>query len=311
MMEDEIATDTGKPTLSLAPSSPTAIQPVSEIVAPADIDQLASAFKKFEEFKRRLLNKGDSIDIRGKIFLKKSAWRKWALACGVSDDLVNVERTPLQGKDADESFSYRIVVRAFHVPSGRSSVGVAIASLSEKDAWAHPEHDVFSLCHTRAKNRAIADLVGGGEVSAEEMTGDPDPGPTTNRGSDIDSLSVAQSEPSQERPPNAETGQIVTEYPLIYAGRTVGAAKVDRKQDHITFVPDKAVKSDSGPIVNFLVPRVLEASKKKHAEFDYILKVNNGLLETVVVKPLPAPDTLDDLLGAVAWAFSKASESKQ
>src|SRR2546430_8950291 len=172
MTEDEIATDTAKPILSLAPSPATAIQPVSEIVAPADINKLAAAFKKFEEFKQRLLNKDDSVEIRDKKFLKKSAWRKWALACGVSDDLVNIERIPLQGKDADGSFSYRIVVRAFHVPSGRSSVGVAIASLSEKKDWAHPEHDVFTLCHTRAKNRAIADLVGGGEVSAEEMVAD-------------------------------------------------------------------------------------------------------------------------------------------
>ena len=31
------------------------------------------------------------------------------------------------------------------------------------------EHDVYATAHTRAKNRAISDLVGGGEVSAEEM----------------------------------------------------------------------------------------------------------------------------------------------
>ena len=31
------------------------------------------------------------------------------------------------------------------------------------------EHDVISTAHTRAKSRAIADLIGAGEVSAEEM----------------------------------------------------------------------------------------------------------------------------------------------
>ena len=33
------------------------------------------------------------------------------------------------------------------------------------------EHDVLTTAHTRAKSRAIADLVGGGEVSAEELSG--------------------------------------------------------------------------------------------------------------------------------------------
>jgi len=45
----------------------------------------------------------------------------------------------------------------------------AIASSKEKSRWAHEEHDVYALAHTRAKNRAIADLIGGGEVSAEEI----------------------------------------------------------------------------------------------------------------------------------------------
>lgn len=283
--------------------------PISDIVEPLDIDKLSNSFKKFEEFKQRLLNKDDSVQIRDKKFLKKSAWRKWALACGVSDDLVSVERVPVQGKDADGSFSYRIVVRAFHVPSGRSSVGVAIATLSEKKDWAHPEHDVFTLCHTRAKNRAIADLVGGGEVSAEEMISEADSSQTTNNASDNNGPR-AQLESSRTTS-DVDLGPGSTEYPLLYAGKTVGLARVERDQDLIIFISDKPVKPDAGPIVNFLVPRVLEATRRKHPGFDYSLKLNNsGLLESIVVKPLPAADTLNDLLGAVAWAFSKSSEKR-
>ena len=144
----------------------TGIMP--EIVVPMDIDRLAEAFKKFEEFKTRLLTEDDSIKIGNKLFLKKSAWRKWALACSVSDEILSQERVPLQGKEGD-SFLYRITVRAYHIPTGRFSTGVAVASSNEKKSWAHEEHDVYSLCHTRAKNRAIADLVGGGEVSSEEI----------------------------------------------------------------------------------------------------------------------------------------------
>ena len=142
---------------------------MADIVAPLDIDMLSTAFKKLQEFKEQLLTPNDWVDIQGKRFLKKSAWRKWALACGVSDKLISYERVPAEGRDKDCNFYYRVVVEAFHLPTGRSSVGTAIAARSEKKNWAHEEHDIFALACTRAKNRAIADLVGGGEVSAEEV----------------------------------------------------------------------------------------------------------------------------------------------
>jgi hypothetical protein len=144
-----------------------------EIVEPLDLDKLKAAWDKFQEFKERLLSKDDWVDIKGRRFLKKSAWRKWALACGVSDEVQQFERVPLVGEDPAGNFHYRVMVRAFHLPTGRSSVGVAVASKKEKEKWAHEEHDIFALAHTRAKNRAIADLVGGGEVSAEEMESAP------------------------------------------------------------------------------------------------------------------------------------------
>ncbi len=151
-------------------SSGSATSTQLEIVAPGDIERLSETFKKFEQFKERLLTKDDSVDIQGKRFLKKSAWRKWALACGVSDELVSFERVPAEGKDKEGCFYYRVVVRAFHLPSGRASTGIAIAASSERKNWAHEEHDTITLAHTRAKNRAISDLVGGGEVSAEEAS---------------------------------------------------------------------------------------------------------------------------------------------
>jgi hypothetical protein len=143
-----------------------------EIVAPLDVDKVADAFKKFEDLKRRILTSDDSVEIQGRQFLKKSAWRKFELAFGVSDRLVGQERVPAIGKDPEAGFYYRMVVEAFHPSTGRSSIGVAIASSREKSRWAHEEHDVYALAHTRAKNRAIADLIGGGEVSAEEIESD-------------------------------------------------------------------------------------------------------------------------------------------
>jgi transcription initiation factor TFIIIB Brf1 subunit/transcription initiation factor TFIIB len=167
------ATSLDQPTEVVPSTSADSLQHLPlEIIEPMDIDKLAIAFKRFEDFKNRLLTPEDSVKIGNKLFLKKSAWRKWALACSVSDEILSQERIPAQGKDETNNFSYRITVRAYHIPTGRSSTGVAIASFNEKKAWAHEEHDVFSLCHTRAKSRAISDLVGGGEVSAEEMEND-------------------------------------------------------------------------------------------------------------------------------------------
>jgi hypothetical protein len=170
----------------IEPATPAPVPAIVEILAPVDIDQLTAAFKKFEDFKSRLLNKEDYQDIGNKKFIKKSGWRKWALACNVSDELLSTERVPATGEDEKGSFYYRVVVRAFHLPTGRQTIGSAIAAKNERSpsksqmekaklegkepsAWAHPEHDIYALACTRAKSRAISDLVGGGEVSAEEV----------------------------------------------------------------------------------------------------------------------------------------------
>jgi hypothetical protein len=141
----------------------------ADIVAPLDIPKIAEAFRKFEEFKQRLLTEQDYLKTQPRAYIKKAGWRKWALACNVSDRLVSQKRIPAVGKDPENGFYYRIVVEAFHTSTGRTSTGVAIASSKEKARWAHEEHDVYALAHTRAKNRAISDLIGGGEISAEEI----------------------------------------------------------------------------------------------------------------------------------------------
>jgi hypothetical protein len=274
-----------------------------------DIDKAAEAFQKFDQFKKRILTPNDVVDIQGKLYLKKGAWTKWALVCNVSDRLVSYDRVPPEGKDDDGGFYYRVVWEAFHQPTGRSSVGTGITSSQEKKSWAHEEHDIFATACTRAKNRAVSNLVGGGEVSAEEMTSDGGAVAPTNSSSE---KSVGTTKPMLGEGPlsETETGQAETEYPLQYAGKNVGLARVYRERNQILFIPDKPFRSDAGPIVNFLVPKVLEATKKKHPEFGYNLRVKDGIVEAVVVQPIPLVETFDDLLGAMAWAFQKGSETK-
>ena len=65
------------------------------------------------------------------------------------------------------------IVRAMHVPSGQFSDGDGYCSSDESrfaraGGRAKLENDLRATATTRAKNRAIADLVGMGAVSAEE-----------------------------------------------------------------------------------------------------------------------------------------------
>jgi hypothetical protein len=50
-------------------------------------------------------------------------------------------------------------------------VGIGTCSTTERK-FSKPEHDILAIAHTRAKNRAISDLIGLGEVSAEELEAD-------------------------------------------------------------------------------------------------------------------------------------------
>ena len=116
------------------------------------------AMQTYQAICREMLDKSDVVDIQGKQYKKRSAYRKLARAFGISDEII---------KEEHEAGVWRIHVRAF-TPNGRSAVGVGSCSNTERQ-FAHPDHDIYAIAHTRAKNRAIADLIGSGEVSAEEV----------------------------------------------------------------------------------------------------------------------------------------------
>jgi len=134
------------------------------IVTPIDADAVLEMIKVFEYFKSKVLNSRDFATIQGKPFVKKSGWSKYALACNVS-----TERRDETVEERNGNRIYHFVYRAVHLPTGRYADAVGSASEAEKTQWNHPEHDVRTLAQTRAFNRSISNLVGGGEVSAEEM----------------------------------------------------------------------------------------------------------------------------------------------
>jgi len=130
----------------------------------------------------------DSImDIQGKPFRKKSYWRAVATAFNL-----HVEPSLDEYFEVGEDWGYKVTYVAT-TPSGRPSSGDGTCMHSDKlvydwDYTKKPRvrlgvnkaktednathHNVRGHAHTRAFNRAVSNLVGFGEVSAEEMPTD-------------------------------------------------------------------------------------------------------------------------------------------
>jgi hypothetical protein len=166
-------------------TTPTISQDQFDMV---DVEGASAYMDNYQELVEALLNETDYQKIGGKNAKKKSAWRKLATAFKISDDIVTEQLT--FDENDGQIVSARYKVRAT-LPNGRSTIGVGVCSIYDKirysgtaknpadtetpsnfvlrGRFSHAEHDVPSTAHTRAKNRAIADLIGAGEVSAEEL----------------------------------------------------------------------------------------------------------------------------------------------
>jgi len=91
----------------------------------------------------------------------KSAWRKLMRFFNLSVRIRDVKMQQVEGKKV------AVVIAVATSPSGRTSEAIGCASEDEREFA--KDHDLIALASTRAKNRAIADLIGFGEVSAEEL----------------------------------------------------------------------------------------------------------------------------------------------
>ena len=137
------------------------------VMLPIPKEQIIRNFKEIQELKGSLIEESDKMQIGGHPYILKSGWRKLAFAFNVTDTIIKADREQELGKDY---FVWRIQVRAI-APNGRTSTGIGACASNERK-FAHEEHDVYAMAHTRAKNRAFSDILGLGEVSAEEMSSD-------------------------------------------------------------------------------------------------------------------------------------------
>jgi len=143
----------------------TPFKPVAPLATP---EEARKGWAAYEALKGTLLTRDDYQVIAGKQYIKRSGFRKIAVFFGLSDRILEQERVDWE----DKSFTWRFVVEA-RAPNGRTSVGVGICNSAERK-FAHLDHDVYATAHTRAKSRAISDMVAGGAVSAEEMEAQED-----------------------------------------------------------------------------------------------------------------------------------------
>ena len=147
-------------------------------------NQAVEAFDKYQELASKIIKPEDVQYIQNKEFKKKSFWRKCMRFFNLNLQLVSEQRI-----ENDKYFTYQFTYRAI-APNGAFCDGTGTCSSDEKGLM-KTEHNTRAIAETRAKNRAIADLVAFGEVSAEEIV-------------------VDQNEIKQKKQPAKKT-QIITE----------------------------------------------------------------------------------------------------
>ena len=152
----------------------TEVVPMPEaagVMMPFDAEEVKDAMAAYQKTVAATLSPSDWQSAGGgQKFVKKSGWRKIAKAFGLSVTRVD------DGVERDESgdpVRAWAVYRAAH-PNGQTQDGDGYCSVDESrfsrgGGRQKLENDLRATATTRAKNRAISDLVGMGEVSAEEI----------------------------------------------------------------------------------------------------------------------------------------------
>lgn len=150
--------------------APLAPKPVG-IVSPAvTAEQATNIWRTFQEIKKRIIMPGlDTVKIKDSEFITKSGWRKLATVFHLSDEVIEKTKEEFNDENGKKQFVWYVTVKVTHKPSGRSVVNMAACASNER-GFAHLEHDCLAMAVTRAKNRAISDIIGSGEASFEEIT---------------------------------------------------------------------------------------------------------------------------------------------
>jgi len=143
-----------------------AVAGVSGIVIP-DVERARKAMDAFETIKSTLLESGkDKVEISGKFAITRSGFSKIALAFNLSTEITKISRIA-----TEQDYIVHVIARAWLPDHIRYAEGSASCSRSEfkRGGIEGTIHNIESKAATRATNRAVANLVGGGVLSKEEM----------------------------------------------------------------------------------------------------------------------------------------------
>lgn len=143
------------------------------IIMPAVTAQEAvQAFRAYQELKNAVGDPEDFQTITDKkgntsTFPKKSFVRKIQRFFEISCQIIQDE--PLYDKKGERVIAWLAKVRAVHTPTGAFQEADGSCGIEEKPEKQQTLHNLRSHAVTRAKNRAVMDLVGFGDVTAEEI----------------------------------------------------------------------------------------------------------------------------------------------
>ena len=137
----------------------------TQLVRAADSAAVAEAVTEYKQIQQALDKAMPDclMSIKGKQFRRKPYWRAVATAFNLT-----VEVTEEELAKGEKDWGYFVICRAT-APNGRFSDGDGACFASEKQGAMRTVHNVRAHAHTRAYNRAVSNLVGFGEVSADEL----------------------------------------------------------------------------------------------------------------------------------------------
>jgi len=196
-----------EPVTDLVPVEP---QETGIVRASADVELAVAEYQRIQDILDKAMPEC-IVNISGKDHRKKMYWMGVATAFNIDVELLGEPRKEVL---EDGDWGYLAMARAT-APNGRRMDGDGACFASEKKGMVATVHNVRAHAATRAINRAISNLVGFGEVSADEI----------NRDAPAEYHPPAREYPTQEPPresaaPEGETWLRTNMIGKKYAGKT-------------------------------------------------------------------------------------------
>lgn len=130
-----------------------------------DVDYALEEWKAYQRLTKELLDENDYQTHRGKRYKTKSAWQKYARAFNINTQIIDKD---IFKNEKGLVIEAEYTVRAT-LPNGRFVESDGSCDRRESGKRDMSNHSIKATAKTRATNRAISELIGAGDVSADEL----------------------------------------------------------------------------------------------------------------------------------------------